>query len=228
MRGEVNPIRDEQINAVLDRLHKRARAELPGLLAGFAFESLKRLVVGRPKDGIGDIDGFYRGEVIPIDRAQGHLIYLLCRRLGARRVVEFGTSLGVSALYLAAAVRDNGGGIVIGTEIDPEKAAAARANFKEAGVSELVDLREGDALTTLKDCGGPVDFLLLDGWAHLALPITELMTPQLRQGAIVVSDNVGQFPKGFAAFTSHIRAPESGFVSTLLPLRGGTELAVRV
>ena len=120
---------------------------------------------------------------------------MLCRSLQARRVVEFGTSYGVSTLYLAAAMRDQGGGLVIGTEIETEKARHARNHFAEAGVADLIELRDGDALATLKDCGGPVDFLLVDGFPKLARPVIELMAPQLRKGAIVVADSAWPFPK---------------------------------
>ena len=84
----------------------------------------------------------------------------------ATRVVEAGTSFGVSTLYLAAAVRDNqvDNSVVIGTGHDPKKAEVARANFKEAGLSELIELREGDLRQTLQDVGGPVDFMLVDIW----------------------------------------------------------------
>lgn len=229
-RGQINPIRDDRVNGVLKRLHKQADRQLPGLIAFFAGESARRLVFGKPKDevAIRQVESLYRDKVIPIDKEQGWLIYLLCRSLGARRVVEFGTSFGVSTLYLAAAVRDNGGGVVIGTEREPAKIAAAKENFAEAGLDGFIDLREGDALETLQDCGGEVDFLLVDGWAHLALPVITIMQPQLRKGAMVVCDNVGQFPSAFEPFTAYMRNPENGFASTLLPLRGGTEIAVRL
>jgi predicted O-methyltransferase YrrM len=220
-----NPITDPRINDVLDRLHARAGRELPGLVAHFALGAVKGLA------GRGDADAanehYVRDKLIPIDRGQGWLIYMLCRTLQARRVVEFGTSFGVSTLYLAAAIRDQGAGLVIGTEIEPGKARRARDHFEEAGVADLIDLRVGDALVTLKDCGGPVDFLLVDGFPKLARPIIELMAPQLRKGAIVVCDNVGQIPRTFADYLDFVRRPANGFVSTRLPLRGGTELSVK-
>lgn len=220
-----NPITDRQINDVLDRLHARAGRELPGLVAHLGLGALKGLAGAKRANDSNE--KYVRDKLIPIGRDQGCLIYMLCRSLQAQRVVEFGTSYGVSTLYLAAAMRDQGGGLVIGTEIEPEKARHARNHFAEAGVADLIQLREGDALVTLKDCGGPVDFLLVDGFPKLARPIIELMAPQLRKGAIVVCDNVGHFRKTFADYLDFVRRPANGFVSTLLPLRGGTELSVK-
>lgn len=220
-----NPITDARINAVLDDLHAQAKAQFPGLVAHYAGAALAALLGGKKNS---DADtAFHRDKLIPVDPAQGWLIHLLCRSLRARRAVEFGTSFGVSTLYLAAAVRDYDG-VVIGTELEPTKAARARANFAAAGVEGVVDLREGDALETLKDCGGPVDFLLIDGWPGLAHRVIELMAPQLRPGAIVVCDNVGHFPAEFADYLTFVRSPAKGFASTLLPLRSGTELSVRL
>ncbi len=84
--------------------------------------------------------------MVALDRDKAEFCYLLCRSLGATRVVEAGTSFGVSTLYLAAAVRDNQvrDGVVIGTEYEPKKVEIAKANFKEAGLSEFIELREGD------------------------------------------------------------------------------------
>ena len=219
-----NPITDPRINMVLGRLHARAARELPGLIAHLAAQAVRRAL------GVGGVDngeGYVRDKLISIDPGQGWLIYMLCRSLQARRAVEFGTSFGVSALYLAAAMREQGG-LVIGTEIEPRKAVHARSNFTEAGVADLVDLREGDALETLRDCGGAVDFLLVDGFPKLARPVIELVAPQLRKGAIVVCDNVGHFPKALADYLDFVRRPANGFASTLLPMRGGTELSVKL
>lgn len=218
-----NPIRDRQINAVLDRLHARANRELPGLVVNLLLQS-----VAGAFGGEGDHGAYVRNKLICIDRGQGWLIYTLCRALRAARAVEFGTSFGVSTLYLAAAMRDQGAGVVIGTEIEFPKAQAARTHFAEAGVADLIDLREGDALETLKDCGGPVDFLLVDGFPQFARPVIELMAPQLRPGAMVVCDNVGHFPRGMADYLDFVRTPSNGFISTLLPLRAGTEVSVKV
>ena len=83
---------------------------------------------------------------------------------GARRIVEAGTSFGVSTLYLAAAVRDNGGGVVFGAEYEPAKVERARANFEAAGLASFIDLREGDIVEATKTFEGPIDFVLFDIW----------------------------------------------------------------
>jgi predicted O-methyltransferase YrrM len=142
-------------------------------------------------------------------------------------VVEFATSLGVSAIYSAAAVRDNGGGTVISSEIVPEKVARARQNLAAAGLAEFVDLRAGDARETLCDLGGLVDFALIDGFPttsgpSLALQVMRIVAPQLRSGAMVMNDN------GELDYLSFVRDPANGFLSMSLPLKGSTELSVKV
>jgi predicted O-methyltransferase YrrM len=166
----------------------------------------------------------FAGFSFPIATGQGDLIYLLCRAIGARRVAECATSLGVSTLYLAAAVRDNGGGIVIGSEIVESKAERARHSLAAAALDHLADIRVGDARDTFRDLGGPIDFLLIDGWptgnsASLARSIIELVRAQLRPGALVVNDN------GEVDYLDYIRDPANGFLTMQLPLKGWTELS---
>jgi len=158
---------------------------------------------------------------------QGDLIYMLCRAMGARRVVDFATSIGMSALYFAAAMRDNGGGQVIGSELVPQKAETARRNLVRAGLDRFVDIRIGDARETLRDLGGPVDFVLIDGWPgpgpkSLARAVIEVVAPQLRRGGYVLNDNAEP------DFLDFIRDPANGFVSMTLPIKRGTELALKV
>ena len=81
-----------------------------------------------------------RDKLVPLHPDKCRLAYILCHSLQAQRVVEFGTLFGVSTIYLAAAVRDNAlagkKGLVIGTEIEPTKVLAARANLADAGLTD--------------------------------------------------------------------------------------------
>ena len=87
-------------------------------------------------------DGFephMKNAFIQISHGAGEAIYNTARAINAKRIVEFGTSFGVSTIYLACAVRDNGGGKVIGSELEPTKVAAARDNINAAGLSAYVE-----------------------------------------------------------------------------------------
>jgi predicted O-methyltransferase YrrM len=171
-------------------------------------------------------------KMVALDPAKAELCHLLCRALGARRVVEVGTSYGVSTLYLAAAVRDNcartgGQGVVIGTEYEPAKAAAARSNYAAAGLSEFIELREGDLRETLKSLEGPIDFVLMDIWTEMARPAIELIAPHLRAGAIVCADNTTSFRKPYRAYFEFVADPANGLRTLTLPFDGGFEMTVK-
>ncbi|HEY1667868.1 MAG TPA: class I SAM-dependent methyltransferase [Trebonia sp.] len=122
--------------------------------------------------------------------------YMLVRSTAARSVVEFGTSFGISTLYLAAGVRDNGGGRVITSEFEPSKAERARENFAAGGLADLIELREGDAVQTLaRDLPDHVDLVLLDGAKGLYPAVLALLEERLRPGALIVADNADRSPE---------------------------------
>ncbi len=82
---------------------------------------------------------------LPISADGGKLLYALARSGGPDTVVEFGSSFGISTMYLAAAVTDNGHGHVLSTELSERKVAAARSNLAEAGLGAAVTILPGDA-----------------------------------------------------------------------------------
>jgi predicted O-methyltransferase YrrM len=214
------------VRAVLDRLHGEAGQQtlrLVGLGAALARDKL----LGRTDSLPQEVERL-RNLYVPVSQKQGELLYLVARSLRARRIVEFGTSFGISTTYLAAAVKDNGGGVVIGSELEPNKVATARRNLEEAGLSKLVEIREGDAQETLRDPGGTVDMVLLDGFKGLYLPVLEMLTPHLRQGAVVIGDNIFTFRRALASYVAFVRDPRNGFFSVTLFLGDGTEYSVRL
>jgi predicted O-methyltransferase YrrM len=217
---------DARVRAALSRLHAEADGADAGLKLRF-LPLVPRLLLGRTLPWH-DIMGKLGENFLALDRKQGLFCYLLARASGARRIVEFGTSFGVSTIYLALAVRDNGGGRVIGTEIVESKAERARRNLDDAGLGDFVEIREGDALQTLRDVDGEIDFLLNDGFPPYALPVLKLLAPRLRVGAVVVADNVGAFPADHAPYVHYLREPGNGFMSLRLPLNEGTELSVKL
>lgn len=139
---------------------------------------------------------------LAVSRTTGDLLYILARTRNARAIVEFGTSFGVSTVFLASALRDNGGGRLIGSEYEPSKAAAARSALDEAGLADLVEIREGDALTTFAaDLPQPIDLVFLDGAKNLYLEVLSRLEPLMSAGALVVADNAGRSPD----FLEHVR-----------------------
>ncbi|WP_372782453.1 O-methyltransferase [Phenylobacterium sp.] len=179
-------------------------------------------------DGLdADANRFMADKMVALEPIKAEFCHMLCRSLQARRVVEVGTSYGVSTLYLADALRANGGGTVIATEYEPAKAAKARETFAAAGLSDLIDLREGDLRETLKVIEGPVDFVLMDIWTEMARPALELIAPHLRPGAVVIADNTAQFRHAYRHFFDFVEDPANGLRSLTLPFDGGLEMVVK-
>jgi predicted O-methyltransferase YrrM len=162
---------------------------------------------------------------MPISEGGGSLLYSLARATRPETIVEFGTSYGISTIYLAAAVADNGTGHVFSTELSATKIAAAERNLKEAGLAGHVTILPGNALETLADIPGPIGLALLDGWKDLCLPVLRLLEPQLAPGALVIGDD-NSFPT-MADYVSYVREPANGYVSTDFPVQDGMELSCR-
>ncbi len=151
----------------------------------------------------------------------GMLLYMLARATRAKAIVEFGTSFGISTIHLAAALRDNGGGRLIGSEFEPTKVAHARANLAAAGLADLVEIREGDALETFaRDLPETIDVVLLDGHKPLYPRILDLLAPRLHTGSWLVADNADASPD----YVARVRQ-SSGFVS--IPFAADVELSLK-
>jgi predicted O-methyltransferase YrrM len=148
------------------------------------------------------------------------LLYMLARAVRAKTIVEFGASFGVSTLHLAAALKDNGGGELITTEFEAAKAAQLRLTLAEAGVADLVDLREGDALETLaNNLPDAIDLVLLDGAKPLYPAILDLLQPRFVAGTLIVADNADMSPD----YLARVRGTNSGYLS--LPFGDDVELS---
>ena len=203
---------DARVRQVLEGLHRAASREMGTIIWG-ALRSLGRGL--QPEH--------MAGAYIAISREQGQLITSLIRSSRSQRIVEFGTSFGISTIYLAAAARHHGGHVWT-SEILPKKCEVARRNFDEADVSEVITLLEGDVLETLPAVDGPIDFLLLDGWKELYLPVLQALEPKLRPGALIFTDNVGF--SSTRPFRDYVRNQPDRYLSVFLQMgKGGTELS---
>jgi predicted O-methyltransferase YrrM len=209
---------------LLDRLFAEADETSPAAspaIAGLPPGELERLM--QSKTGYRDLYGRLKDFPLAVSRETGTLLYMLARGCGARTIVEFGTSFGLSTLHLAAALRDNGGGSLITSEFEPSKVVQARANLTAGGVIDLVEIRQGDALETLRtDLPGTIDLVLLDGAKALYPEILDLVESRLRPGAFIVADNADDSPD----YLARVRSPVNGYLST--PFGEDVELSLRI
>ncbi|MEO5760267.1 MAG: O-methyltransferase [Mesorhizobium sp.] len=206
---------------LLTRLFKEAEAATSPAAAMYSSDDRVRLV--RSKTEYLDFYGNLKDLWLAVSPETGTLLYMLARSTGARVVIEFGTSFGISTLYLAAALRDDGGGRLITTEFEPSKVVRAKANLREGGLIDLVEIREGDALQTLgTDLPETIDLLLLDGAKALYPEILSLVESRLRPCALVIADNADFSPE----YLERVRSPDGGYMST--PFGDDVELSVRL
>ncbi|KPN90103.1 O-methyltransferase [Pseudomonas nunensis] len=207
--------------SLIERLYAKANAATSPVFNDFSAEDRDRLM--HSKTDYLELYGLLKDLWLPVSRDTGKLLYTLARSSKARAIVEFGTSFGLSTLHLAAALRDNGGGVLISSEFEPSKIALARQHLIEGGVSDLVEIREGDALVTLAT-GLPeaIDLLLLDGAKALYRDVLGLVESRLKPGALVIADNSDYCPE----YLAYVRSPANGYLS--LPFGEDVELSIRL
>ncbi|GAA4011392.1 class I SAM-dependent methyltransferase [Allokutzneria multivorans] len=209
-------LRDPRVASALDRLFARADEDDERLQGSWTAD----FATSTPQeqaDAAAEV-------VMPISAAGGRMLYALVRAIRPARVVEFGTSFGISALHLGAAVRDNGSGHVVTTELSASKAASARETFAEAGLDDVITVLVGDARETLAD-DEPVDFVLLDGWKDLCLPVLRLLEPRLAPGTLVVADDIDM--PSMKPYLDHVRDPRNGYECVTFPVEDGMEISCR-
>jgi predicted O-methyltransferase YrrM len=210
-----NTLAAPQVTATLSRLFAAAARDndASAILPGGAYATASAL---EKADAVQDV-------YMPISPEAGRLLYALIRTSRPETVVEFGTSFGISTIYLAAAVTDNGTGHVVTTELSTAKVKAARSNLERAGVDAAVTILAGDARQTLAGVPGPVGLVLLDGWKDLCLPVLRLLEPRLAPGAVVAADD-SSFAS-MAPYLEYVRDPAHGYVSVTFPVEDGMEIS---
>lgn len=193
-----------KVASALDRMYDESRAQMTALRDSNRFAHLENATAQERADALSDV-------YMPVSPDAGRLLYSLVRATRPQTVVEFGMSLGLSGIHLASAVKDNGCGRVVTTELSAAKIATAKRNFDDADLSDVITVLEGDALDTLKSIDGPVGFVLLDGWKEFYLPVIKLLEPRLAPGALIVADNTNMADT--RPYVDYVRDPANGYVS---------------
>lgn len=210
-----------KVQEVLARLHARAEKEDP--------EAQQRVREREAEVGtrLGPPQRYelYADAPLAITPEVGRFYYLLATARGARNVIEFGASHGISTIYLAATLHDLGAGSLITTELLPNKAAWANQNVADAGLDDFVEVRCGDALETLQKLPSEVDLLVLDGRNDQYVPVLDLVKDALVPQGVVLAD-LGKSDPDLQDYQRYVRGVPN-FVSMTLPLDAGIELTVK-
>jgi predicted O-methyltransferase YrrM len=176
-----------------------------------------------------------------VDAEVGALLRVLALSLGATRILEIGTAIGYSGLWLAGALPP--GGMLLTMETDADRAKAARENFARAGLADRVNVIVGDARRTIAKVAGPFDLIFQDGDKEAYLPMLDRLASLLRPGGLLVTDNVlwdGEVVPGFvrapkrdaastraiAEYNERLNARQDLFTATV-PLRDGLAISVK-
>lgn len=167
----------KKIESTLIELYKDAKYDMIKMIKGAA-KSIFRPI--QPLD--------FKDAYLSISKEQGEDLKQLIKKNNIKNIVEFGTSFGISTLFLAQGVMETGGRIIT-TELIKSKAQKAIENFKKADVNDLIEVRIGDAMKTLKNHREPIDLLLLDGWKNLYLPLFQLLESNFHANTLIYVDN---------------------------------------
>lgn len=204
-------LQDQNVKKVLDELHQQAKKDWIHI-AKTAPQYLVSLLPNRYYMDIVPPETFEHAH-LSISREQGIFLYNLCRSAECKFIVEFGSSFGISTVYLAAAAKDIGGKVIT-TEILASKCEVLKENLTTAGLLDYVEIRHGDALETLADLNQTVELLFLDGWKTLYNDVLDLIKPHFKSGSIIIGDNVDF--KDCRMYLDKLKREQNNYVTTII------------
>jgi len=208
-------------------------------------DAIERYLAGLNRAGDPVLDDIARGNVtrgLPlVDAEVGALLRVLATSVNASRILEIGTAIGYSGIWLARALP--AGGMLVTMEFNEERAKEARENFARAGVSDRVSVVVGDAQLKIAKVSGPFDLIFQDGDKKLYTPLLDRLVALLRPGGLLVTDNVlwdGEVIPGFVAMPRQDPADTRAIVeynqrvaahpdllTSIVPLRDGVSISVK-
>ncbi|WP_035084924.1 O-methyltransferase [Aquimarina latercula] len=167
----------EKTNKIIDELFRDSKGDFFKMIKAVSKSVVRPL---KPED--------FKDVYLSISKEQGEDLTKLIIENKYKNIVEFGTSFGISTLYLALGVIETNGHIIT-TELITSKANKAKETFKKAEVDNLIDLRIGDAMKTLENHKTPIDLLFLDGWKDVYLPLFKMLEPNFHTNTTIYVDN---------------------------------------
>jgi predicted O-methyltransferase YrrM len=208
--------KNKKVISTLESLHKKASRDNSKKILNIP--SINNFQSMSPKEKSEIMKELY----MAVDQEQGELLYTLARGSNAKSIFEFGTSFGISAIYLGTAALENKGKVLT-TELNEEKCKIALNNIQNAGLKKVITIVQGDALDTIRNSNIEFDFVFLDGWKEMYLPVLKLLEKKLKKGSIIIADNVS-FAQS-KPYLNYVKTHKK-FVSTTLTLnKDDTELS---
>ncbi|MBY4832600.1 O-methyltransferase [Burkholderia dolosa] len=230
---------------LLRRLHEESRTEIVAraraqlqvpndalLTLVDEYESLAPRLRGQFLDGLGlSSEDFESSASDPLSLAvspeTGRLLRNMVLAQRPARILELGSSCGVSTLYFADALRTLGSGVVVATERDARKCNRLRAHVGTAGLDAYVDLREGDVFDTVAALDGTFDLVFVDVWADAYLTLFKRIERLLRPGSVVLADNMYTAEDAVRPYKRYLD-DDPRFSTTTLDFESGVEFTVVV
>ena len=176
-----------------------------------------------------------------VDAEVGALLRVLATTAAATRILEIGTAIGYSGIWLAGALPLDG--MLLTMEVSEERAREARDNFAKAGLAERVSVIVGDAQLKIAKVSGPFDLIFQDGDKKLYGPLLDRLIGLLRPGGLLVTDNVlwnGEVVPGYSAAPTQNPedtraivaynerlASHPDLITAIVPLRDGVSISVK-
>ncbi|WP_405205378.1 O-methyltransferase [Aquimarina sp. LLG6339-5] len=167
----------EKTNMIVDELFRDSKGDFFKMIKAVSKSVVRPL---KPED--------FKDVYLSISKEQGEDVTKLIIKNNYKNIVEFGTSFGISTLYLALGAIETNGHIIT-TELITSKANKAKETFKKAGVDNLIDIKIGDAMKTLENHKTPIDLLFLDGWKDLYLPLFQMLESNFHTNTTIYVDN---------------------------------------
>jgi predicted O-methyltransferase YrrM len=175
-------------------------------------------------------------KVLSIGRDTGIFYNILLQNITAKKILEIGMSVGYSTIWFADSISKKPEGKIVTIDHDEKKIERAKKNFEESGISEIIDIRHGDALKILSDINNEsnssesFDFIFIDADKERYIQYFDAALPLLKPGGFIGADNI-LFPERFQKFTNlyvkHVRK-NPNIRSVTIPIDNGEELSLKL
>ncbi len=213
---------DDKIVNVLTELEARSQQEEEFIRQSLEQNKLQSL---SPEE----LSSYMNNLMLAVGWETGKFLNMLLKTQSGKRILEIGTSVGYSTIWLAEAARVNGG-CVTTLECVASKQTQAVENIRKVGLEDFVDFQLGDAVTLIETLTGSWDFILLDLWKELYVPCFDRFYEKLAPGAIVIADNINNppdFRPVMKVYQEHVCAKKD-LESMEIPIGNGLELTRKV